>query len=269
MRKHLFNRLSLFFLLIITSFAGAGTARAVDLLVYTNSDSGAGSLRQALADNASMGGGNNIVFSNGIASPITLASELLISNGVSIIGPGDKVLTLNGNNAVRVFHLTNNPTASISGLTIANGQNSSRGGGIFQDSGSLALSGCTIMSNHSTGSFSSAGGGIFVAGGSIAASNCTFSTNTSKAGGGGAIIVGTSAQGMQLDNCTFSQNSLGSAGAGGAVVFLASLGTIRNCTFADNHASGRGGGVYNQGSLAISNCTFSGNTSTSDMGGGI
>jgi hypothetical protein len=239
------------------------------ILVYNNNDSGAGSLRQAIADNATFGGGNDIVFSNRIASPITLASELLISNSVSIIGPGDKALTVSGNNATRVFHLTNNPTVSISGLTIANGSNSSRGGGIFQDSGSLDLSGCTITSNHSTGSFSSAGGGIFVAGGSIAASNCTFSTNSSKAGGGGAIIVGGGAQAMQLDNCTFSQNSLGSAGAGGAIVFLAPQGMIRNCTFANNQASGGGGGIFNQGGLTILNSTFSGNTSTSFTGGGI
>src|SRR6187431_3293219 len=96
-------------------------ARALDLLVYNNSDGPAGSLRQAISDNNALGGGNTIVFSNIVTGTITLSGgELLVTRDVNIVGPGDKVLTISGNNASRVFHLTNS-TANISGLTIANG----------------------------------------------------------------------------------------------------------------------------------------------------
>src|SRR5882724_12206669 len=138
MRMLLFNRLLFLFLILAAGLAVHETVMAGNLLVYTNSDSGAGSLRQAIANNAALGGGNNTVFSNGIASPITLGSELLIANDVSIVGPGDKVLTVSGNGAVSVFHVTSiftgSLTVSISGLTIADGFTAAFGGGIFQES---------------------------------------------------------------------------------------------------------------------------------------
>src|ERR1044071_9279847 len=47
----------------IVAFA-ATNAPAANLLVRNNNDSGAGSLRQAIADNHALGGGNTILFSN-------------------------------------------------------------------------------------------------------------------------------------------------------------------------------------------------------------
>lgn len=256
------NLLTLLLLLTLTCIVSQQTAEAVDLLVYTNSDSGAGSLRQAIADNASMGGGNNIVFSNGITSPIILASELVIGNDVSIIGPGDKVLTVSGNNAVRVFNITtNNPRVSLYGLTIANGQTGANGGSaILQNAGSLALTGCTITGNHKAGFpyVLTGGGGIVAFATSLTASNCTFSTNQ------GAIQMDATTQ-LQLDNCTFLNNTNHNAGAG--VAFIGSNGIIRNCTFAGNHGGGGGGGaLFTHDGMTILNSTFSGNSSSSTGG---
>ncbi len=252
MRTHPLTHLLFLFVAGIVSLHTAG---ATDILVVNNNDSGAGSLRQALASNATLGGGNTIVFSNSVTGTITLGSELLISNGVSITGPGQNVLAITGNNATRIFHLTNSVTSVISGLTLANGENGTKGGAILQDSGSLTLIGCTVTASAASGN-----GGGMEADGSLTASNCTFSANTCEVSGG--AIYATAA--LTLDACTFSQNTLGFVGGGGGVNYLGPQGIIRNCTFSGNQ--GPGGGLFNSGTMTVTNCTFSGNSGT---GGGI
>ena len=253
MRTHPFTQLLFLF---VAGIVSQSTAGAADILVVNNNDSGVGSLRQAIASNDTLGGGNNIVFSNSVTGTIMLGSELLISNGVSITGPGQSVLTISGNNATRIFHLTNSVTAVISGLTLANGGGGgSMGGGILQNSGSLTLIGCTITACAIPGF-----GGGMEADGSLTASNCTFSTNTCEISGGG--IYATAA--LTLDACTFFQNTLG-FGGGGAINYSGSQGIIRNCTFSGNQ--GPGGGLANSGTMAVTNCTFSGNSG--GAGGGI
>src|SRR5438552_6766168 len=77
---------------------------AMDLLVYNTNDAGSGSLREAVVNNNTLGGGNNIVFSNVVSGAITLINgELLITENVTILGPGANVLAINGNHASRVF----------------------------------------------------------------------------------------------------------------------------------------------------------------------
>src|SRR5436190_16362127 len=110
-------------LLLLLLITGLQNAEAIDIIVANTADSGNGTLRQAIQFNESSGGGNTILFSNVVTGTITLVNplgELLITKDVTIIGPGAKTLAISGNNAHRVFNLTNNPTVSISGLTIMN-----------------------------------------------------------------------------------------------------------------------------------------------------
>src|SRR5437867_2129529 len=73
--------------LLLAAIACPWRTAAVDIVVYTNGDSGNGSLRQAIADNAAQGGGNTIIFSNVVTGAITLTNgELLISNNVTLLG---------------------------------------------------------------------------------------------------------------------------------------------------------------------------------------
>src|SRR5713226_3948365 len=125
---------SLMRILIVALFVRAGLpvsrALAYPLFVYNTNDSGPGSLRQAVDDNNRLGGSNTISFANGVTGVITLTGgELLVTNDSSIIGPGDKVLTVQGNNTARVFDVAN-AAVNISGLAIANGSNA-LGGGIL------------------------------------------------------------------------------------------------------------------------------------------
>jgi hypothetical protein len=101
-------------------------------LTVTNAlDSGAGSLRDAIK-NANRG--DTIVFASSLnGQTITLTSgQLAISKSLDIEGPGPHLLVISGNNASRVFDISQNqkPVAvTIAGLTIENGMDSGGDGG--------------------------------------------------------------------------------------------------------------------------------------------
>jgi len=179
----------------------------LSIIVTNNNDSGSGSLRDAIASAVS---GDTIRFASNVTGTIALTSgELAITNSIAITGPTATGITVSGNNSNRVFHLTAG-TSTISGLTIANGNTSGPGAGIFSETGStLVLSNCTVSGNFS----GNAGGGI-ANNGSVFAYNCTFSRNQSANGGG----IYTYAGPVVLRNCTVVSNTVvGATGAGGGV----------------------------------------------------
>ena len=142
------------------------------LIVTTTADSGAGSLRQAIADAQA---GDTITFA--ISGVITLTSgELLITNDLTITGPGPANLILNPNHASRGFEIRSQVTANISGLAITNGLvgYSSSGGGIY-NAGTLTLSNTTVSLNTAA-----AGGGIYNYHGTVTIDNSTLSANTAN-----------------------------------------------------------------------------------------
>jgi hypothetical protein len=91
--------------------------------------------------------GDTIVFS-GVAGTITLTSTLSINKSVTINGPGANLLTISGNDAVRVFTVASAQTFAISGLTIAHGF-STQGAGILT-AGILTVNNCTFSNNVAT-----------------------------------------------------------------------------------------------------------------------
>lgn len=288
--------------------------RAVPNPVVTNlNNSGAGSLRQAISD---ADAGSMITFQPGLTGTITLASELFIDKDMTIQGPGANLLTISGNNAVRVFNIKMG-NVTLSGLKIANGRRASAdvsqgivfanfptGGGIFNDSGVVTVTDCTLSGNSvsgvTTGSFNlgGSGGGVYNLSGSMTLTGCTLSGNSASggsstaAGGGGGI---TNAIGiMNLTDCTFSNNSAvsgptGTSGAGGAILNGSGRLNLQSCTLNGNSAVANGsgpdvtssgsfgGGIYNlQGIVSLTICTLSGNSVSStsspvpvSTGGGI
>jgi hypothetical protein len=209
--------------------------------VSNTADSGAGSLRAAIAGAAS---GDTIVFSNRLAAQtITLTSgELAITKNLSISGLGANRLTISGNDAQRVFDVAAGATVSISNLTIADGF-ADQGAGI-QNAGTLLLSKDVFTHNEAVGdtAITGVGGGIFnETGASLTVTSCKFTNNEVIGGagigfGGGLFNIGAAT----VSDSTFTSNSaIGGAngyGAGGAI----------NC--------------QNNGTLTVAHSTFTNNT---------
>ena len=228
---------------------------AVDLLVYTTENAGAGSLRQAIQDNYALGGGNNIVFLNTLTGTITLTSELVISTNVTILGPGRDVLTVKAI-SVRVFNIPSG-TVVISGLTITRGQGLDGGGGGFYNAGTLHLAKCLIATNTGT-----IGGGVYNQG-TLELTDCLFSAN--GAYDGGAVY---SLGNLTVDRCAFVNN--GASHFGGALMLTNGTASINNSTIVSNTAS-QGGALFNDPTnhalLTLTACTMV--TNDASFAGGL
>jgi hypothetical protein len=103
---------SLALLSLLCLGALVSTIHAATFLVTNLSDSGAGSLRQAILD-ANLAKGGTIAFSN-LTGTITLASGLPpIVGNTTILGPGKNLLTISGSNQFRVLAFYSGFTSAV------------------------------------------------------------------------------------------------------------------------------------------------------------
>jgi hypothetical protein len=242
-------------------------AQGATITVFSASDSGPGTLRQAIFDASS---GDTINFAIQYPFPsspreIQISSELLINKDLTIVGPtgADKLtVRVNGGccgngcpNPSRVLRIAPVSVAvRISGLTFAGAQFSCSppgpGGGIV-NTGTLTLDYCQVSANAAQGD----GGGILNSG-NLTIRNGTISDNHCVSGGtvygGGISNSGT----LTISNSTVSGNSFSTSFGNGPPVFngggIANLNgatlSITNSTIAgndtNNNANGCGGGIY-------------------------
>ena len=208
-------------------------------IVTSTADSGAGTLREALANVCT---GNTITFN--IAGPgpdtITLTTgELVVGKNATINYTNPtKSLTISGNNLSRVFNINSGKTVSIIGLTISGG-NALNGGGVLND-------------------------------GTLTVINSTLTGNTAGADGAG-IQSTASATSVTLINTTISGNTAN--GFGGGVDVLGGTATIINSTITNNHGDndngggGGAGGLRRQaGTVTLKNTIVAGNFAGSSTG---
>ena len=265
------------------------------LTVNTTIDSlapGAGllSLREAIAfANLDITGNATITFDPTVfasAQTIDLSlGQLEMDNPnetETIVGSAAGV-TVDAGDSSRVFQIDFGVTASISGLTIRNG-NADDGGGLL-NFGTLTLTDCTV-----SGSSASVMGGGIMSTGTLTLTDSTVSDNTAGRNGGGvyngayatATFAGSTISGNSgflgggvyggygstttLTDCTITGNSANNSG-GGLLFYYDSIATVTGCTISGNTASNDGGGIGNAGTLAISNTTIENNTARS--GGGL
>jgi CSLREA domain-containing protein len=231
------------------------------------------SLREAIA---SAPAGAIITFAPGLSGTIVVGSELFIDTDLAIDGPGASVITVSGNDAVRVFHST--AVVSISGLTVAHGYiNFDAGGGIFNDQSTLTLNNMVLSQNDSFGGGSavlsyiattrisnsliignnsnSGAAGIYQNVGTLIVENTTFSNNHSEGTGAGIFVRGGE---VRISGSTFVNNSTPYNGAG--IDFYGESLVIANSTFFGNVAGmGGGAGIYSSGNALVVNSTFSNN----------
>ncbi|MGP0064765.1 MAG: Ig-like domain repeat protein [Isosphaeraceae bacterium] len=216
-----------------------------------------GTLRWAVAQADAADSASTIEFELGTApATITLSQVLQLelsntSDATTIEdGPGQGPVTVSGDDASQVFQIDSGVTATITGLTIADGSAGHNGGGVY-NAGTLTLSYCTI-----SGSSGFTGGGIYNKG-TATLSECTVSGNSGFGSGGGLFNQGT----MSLTDCTLTGNITSYQGGGGLT------GTGGGFPGEGNTGSGNGGGIFNHGTLDLTDCTLSGNSSSG--GGGL
>lgn len=265
-------------------FGAAQTTQAATYTVTNTADSGAGSLRQAIAAaNASVDADAiNFALAAGDAGctagvcTITLTSGELSVSSAATAGAltianstGASNLLISGNNASRVFYL-NAGNLTLHGVTITKGLSpilpegyQDHGGGIYNYQGTLTLLNSIVSSNNSG---VNSGGGIISIRGTTTLTDSIVSDNSAGGYGGGIYINGGT---TTLTNSTVSGNRVPTgtsyASGGGVYVYVGTLTSV-NSTFSGNQAS-FGGGVYNVGTTTSSNSTFSNNSATYGGGG--
>jgi hypothetical protein len=241
-----------------------GTAGAV-LTVRNLSDSGPGSLRQALLDANSLPGDDTITFAAGVAGTIDLLSALPdLGSNIDLEGPGAAQVTVERSAAActptfGIFNVTSGATVTVARLTIANGLAASGGG--ISSAGALTVTGCVIRGNAALGLD---GGGIFSTGGTLTVTDSVIRDNSAATAGAG--IFNESALAV-ISNSTVSGNSLAVNGAG---IYNSVGGTLRitNSTITGNSAQNVGGGIANFGdTVTVTDCTISRNSAAA-IGGG-
>ncbi len=232
------------------------------LTVTSAANSGAGSLRQAIADVCP---GGSITFSGDTS--IILSSALGLNKHLTIDG-GSHAITVSGNHAGRVFDVGASGVVTLSHLSVVSGTTTSSGGGIH-NAGALTVQDCVLSDNMSADN----GGGIFNVDGVLTVQNSVLSGNRAGAGGGGIGNRGV----LTLRDSTLSGNS---ASYGGGI-YNADGGqmTVENSTLSGNAAtstsSDYGGGAIDQwvssGSVsgAIINSTIVSNTAVNANTSGI
>ncbi|OCR00329.1 hypothetical protein BCD67_25350 [Oscillatoriales cyanobacterium USR001] len=229
------------------------------ITVTNNNDSGAGSLRAAIASAAA---GDTIQFAPNLANQkITLTTgQLVIDKNLTIDASGVSNLTISGNKASRVIQTGINTNVTLKNLIIADGRVSnnsaneatSAGGGIqTSNSSTLTLENCQI--NNNVAGF---GGGIYTGFRSTTTvTNCKFEGNDGSLAnnterGGGAIAT-KSGSTLKVKDSEFTNNK---GTYGGAINNLLSGLTIENCKFIKNSTvKDVGGAVYVDGASELTN----------------
>ena len=252
------------------ALGASATAEAATFTVSNLSDSGGGSLRQAILDANATGGADQIVFKSGLSGQVSLGSILpTINDPVQILGPGPKQLTVSGSNASGIFHIefaSPNPPVTISGLTLTGGNNTiDPGGAIFSKYSDLTVENVVVTGNRTT---TNDAGGIGNFGGSLTLRSSTVSGNTTGEDGGGVFSIHAPgvATSLTIENSTITGNSAGPSGYSGGVAFLdftaSSSITVRNTTISGNTATAYGGGLltYHGSSRTIENTIIANNT---------
>lgn len=200
-------------------------------VVTSTADSGAGTLREALANVCT---GDTITFNLAGAGPHTITlttGELLVVDDVTINNNSGESITVSGNNTSRVFSINNNKTANIIGLSITGGSVTGDGAGILND-------------------------------GALTIVNSTLFDNTAGADGGAINTTATSTS-LTLINTTISGNTAGGSGGGlitqGGTVSIVNTTITNNTADLDNNGMGDGGGINSHGTVLLKNTIVFGN----------
>ena len=237
------------------------------------------SLREAVVAANSTAGTDDIDFS--ITGTITLGgTELLVTDAMTITGPGADQLTLDAGHGVdnvpntgdgfRIFNIDGIASpplnVAIHGLTLTGGDLLGLGGDPGKGGAILNRERLTVSESEITGNGATFGGGVYNYYGNLEVSNSTLAGNHALADGGAVL---NRAGLLTVIGSTLSGNVAGQSG-GGITNSTYGAATVTGSTISNNSAD-LGGGIHhtsNQDSLlTVTGSTLSGNTAT--QGGGI
>ncbi|MBA2271208.1 MAG: right-handed parallel beta-helix repeat-containing protein, partial [Chthoniobacterales bacterium] len=228
-----------------------------NLIVTNTNDSGAGSLRQTIADAPA---GSFISFSETLGDTISLGSVIETNKNLTIVGPGAEALTLRGG-GIQPRSIDNGQfdTLAISGLTIADGIGLySFGSGFIGGAINVILTDSIVRGNRGSGIFCGLQVNMTIARSLISENEGLY--------GGGIHNEGT----VTINDSIISGNT-GIRGGGGIYNFNEFPGrftarvTVNNSSITGNVGGTGGvyigsGGIYNgQGEVILTNSTVSGN----------
>lgn len=148
----------------------------------------------------------------------------------------------------------------IEGVTIVNNQSTGSGGGIYNSGATLTLVGSSLEDNSTTAGF---GGGLHNRYGFVTVDAVAFINNSAPDNEGGGIYNGRV---LTINASVFRNNQALNGGAifGHGFETL----TITGSDIDTNIATWSGGGIYNEGSVALLNTTIRNNIATL-WGGGV
>jgi hypothetical protein len=253
-----------------------GTVSVVNCVLSGNSFAGLYNYAAGGSDGASMTVANSIISNNagegainwlpsdgGGCACMTITDSVVSNNtnGIFNIGdafPGAASLTVansnvSDNNKGGINNIANggsggSATATIVSTTVSGNS----AGGVFssagQGSAGVTITNSTISGNSTHGGINAVN--FFPSSGTAAnlsVANSTISGNSAPSGGG---INASALRNFSIVNSTISGNSAGTTGGG--IYNLNSSLNVANSTITGNSA-GSGGGVYNDGSVDISN----------------
>ncbi|MGB8636440.1 MAG: hypothetical protein WCD36_14345, partial [Rhodanobacteraceae bacterium] len=271
-------------LLFVAGALYTGSVLANTIVVNSTADtSSACSLRNAIVNANANGqtypgcnagnGADTIVFDPVVfATPqtIVLASTLPdLTDASTTTIDGANMVTISGNNAVRVFWIgdlgSGNGSAIIRNLTISHALGSGYGGGMAMVGTDLELDHVTFDHNATD----LGGGGLSSQSGTVVIHDCLFTGNsTASYIGGGYYFQGTAGTVTHIDNTTFTGNSAGSGGGAISTAYGGEL-FVTNSTFEGNSSSsGRGAAIRNfkVSAVTLDYVTMANNTATSTNG---
>ncbi len=230
--------------------------------------------------------GSTLIINSPIENPVIFQGNLAYGSGGALAYRSPQPLDLNNvvfteNTAFYggALHILGKVTVNITGGTFSKNGNgdeqSTEGGALWNDSGTINLDGTSISENYAFGK----GGGIYNNGGTININNVEIKSNIASDDGvigGGGAIYNTAGGNLTITNTLIKNNS--SYIMGGAIVDNSTsiMGTVSltNVIFKNNSADavnmGVGGALYMQGSgfATINSCEFSDNF-TNKEGGAI
>lgn len=193
--------------------------------------------------------GNSRVFN--VTAGTVVFNNLTIQNGIDIDGAG-----------LRISGATTNVTLNNS--AIYSNSATTNGGGIYLQSGTLALQNSEVVTNTAV----SDGGGIYSLRGDITVDNSNISYNTADRAGG--VFVNQDSASLTFNSGEISYNN-GSMAAdtfpGGGIYVGSGSATLNGGMIKNNHAFRGGGVLVSSGQVTLNDAEIISNTAT--YGGGV